>query len=61
MMRKYVFSMEELITHSFGIYLINETKNYFCFPDSQFPMQGLKLFRKDQNGGGLPFYGSKGV
>ena len=53
--------MEELITHSFGIYLISEKKNYFCFQDSQFPMQGLKLFRKDQNGGGLPFYGNKGV
>ena len=43
------------IIHSFGIYLISETKNYFCFQDSQLPMQGLKLLRKDQNGGGLLF------
>ena len=55
MMQKYVFCMEEHITHSFGIYLISETKNYFCFQDSQLPMQGLKLLRKDQNGGGLLF------
>ena len=59
MMQKYVFSMEELITHSFGIYLISEKKNYFCFQDSQFPMQGLKLFRKDQKQGSLTYTDGK--
>ena len=51
-------SIQELITRTFDIFLISETKIDCSFPNAQLKIEDYKSFRKDRDtfGGGLLFY-----
>ena len=47
----------------FSIFLISESKLDSSFPNSQFKINGYKIFRRDRNryGGGLLLYGNEEI
>ena len=51
-------SLNELIKHTFDIFLLSESKFDSSFPNSKFLVSGYRIVRKDQNKdlGGILFY-----
>ena len=57
-LRNNIEALKDIITQTFDIFFVSETKIDASFPNNQFCIPGYKMFRKDRNcyGGGLCFY-----
>ena len=57
-LRNKIEALKDVITQTFDIFFVSETKIDASFPNNQFCIPGYKMFRKDRNcyGGGLCFY-----